>query len=712
MTKLTITFKPTSGTNQFVYNTGDVHIAISLDKKQPQRKTYCAALYYEPLIIMGVASNSSNNLTLEKRGHKLTTSFNGTHLHTQHVWLPGNYYLLLNDLEGNIIRFGLTLDTQCVFNIRSQRQCQPLSDEDILSSSCISQKGAWVGLFVRSGMNQIKRWVIERCKENRLNDIFEKNDKKALKQCDNMLITIPHKESAFISLMHHAANMQGEWSFGDCADFYNPNQAIPYQKLEEFFEKSNTEENFLSIRIPVSGDKVYLFYNIGALYGNGGKTIMHSILKHWPSDNRYAIFTGSQQEINSLLAAYPILQDYFPQRNRLSIEPYSREELIRSFIFELSIAKLAPAPSFVDAACRLISDAYSDGIITQWNYTQLRHYIIDHFLPIYRQHAIKGIHNGQNITDAIEMQVSDLISSFQTFRNISGDSTLDELNSMIGLDEIKQSITTLTHRVQFINQRRSLGLTTSDSTSLHAIFTGNPGTGKTTVARMLGKIYHSIGVLSRGDVICVDRTNMIGRYIGETEENMKYIIEEAKGNILFIDEAYTLYSPGDEKDFGRKALDCLLNVLTCPDPDMVVIMAGYAKEMDTLMTMNPGLVGRFPYKFHFANYTVPQLMQIAQLLLTKDQYELTPNAEALLYQAICDTANSHNEHFANARWIEQFIRNGIIPSLANRLSTTLHPLDRATYQLIEEADVRAAYALFNPHTIDLKPCRKVIGFSA
>jgi SpoVK/Ycf46/Vps4 family AAA+-type ATPase len=291
------------------------------------------------------------------------------------------------------------------------------------------------------------------------------------------------------------------------------------------------------------------------------------------------------------------------------------------------------------------------------------------------------------------------------------DKAIEELQSMVGLSEIKRSIVTLANRVKFYAERRQLGLQSSDMGVYHTILTGNPGTGKTTVARLLGRIYHSLGLLSKGDVICVDRKKIIGRYIGETEENMKMILREAQGNVLFVDEAYTLYTTGDERDFGRHAVECLLDVLSRKNPDMLIIFAGYEKEMDALMSMNPGLVGRFPYKFRFPNYTPDELMQIALKMLDADHYELTPEAHSSLLQTIRETVAARSETFANARWVEQFVMGGIIPALADRVSGTPHVLDRSVYQRIEAADVQTASARFGAKSIELRQ-RPAIGFCA
>ena len=209
-------------------------------------------------------------------------------------------------------------------------------------------------------------------------------------------------------------------------------------------------------------------------------------------------------------------------------------------------------------------------------------------------------------------------------------------------------------------------------------------------------------------MICADRTRLVGRYIGETEENMKAVLEEARGNVLFIDEAYNLYEGTvDRKDYGAKVIDSLLTVLSQPNPDMVIVFAGYEKEMDAMLNSNPGLMGCFPNKYRFNDYDADQLMEIALHLFAKDDYIISDDAKTILQQKICDTLAQRTKNFGNARWVEQFIRNGIIPAMANRV--TLEPIK--DYQHILASDVEEGYMKFNPRIIELKP-RRQVGFSA
>ena len=225
---------------------------------------------------------------------------------------------------------------------------------------------------------------------------------------------------------------------------------------------------------------------------------------------------------------------------------------------------------------------------------------------------------------------------------------------------------------------------------------------------MIGRIYHSLGVLSKGEVICADRTRLVGRYVGETENNMKIVLAEAHGNVLFIDEAYNLYEGTiDRKDYGAKVIDSLLTILSQPNPDMVIIFAGYEKEMDAMLNSNPGLMGRFPYKYRFSDYDADQLMEIALHLFAKDEYIISDDAKVILQQKICDTLVQRTKNFGNARWVEQFIRNGIIPAMANRVT-----LDAVKdYQHVLALDIEEGYKKFNPRMIELKP-RRQVGFNS
>ena len=266
------------------------------------------------------------------------------------------------------------------------------------------------------------------------------------------------------------------------------------------------------------------------------------------------------------------------------------------------------------------------------------------------------------------------------------------LNEMVGLDNLKKEIQKTFNYVRFNAIRRDLGLKSDIKGNHHMIFTGNPGTGKTTVAKKIGKIYHSLGLLSKGEVIVTERSRMVGRYIGETEQNMVALLEEARGNVLFVDEAYTLFDMSDDhKDFGYHALESLLTVLSQKNPDMLIIFAGYKNEIELMLQANQGLRGRFPHHFHFDDYSTDELMLIAQNIVDEEDYELDELSKKRLYSTIEETISQKDEHFSNARWIEQYVRNGIIPAVADRLICNEDELNRDNCRLITLDDINTAY---------------------
>ena len=247
---------------------------------------------------------------------------------------------------------------------------------------------------------------------------------------------------------------------------------------------------------------------------------------------------------------------------------------------------------------------------------------------------------------------------------------MTELNRMVGLKYLKQSLETLFCRTKFDRMRVHMGLPALSENRHHMIFTGNPGTGKTTIAKMIGKVFKELGILTKGEVITVERSDMVGKYIGHTEDNMNKLLEKAKGNVLFIDEAYSLCDNRsvDRADFGHRALECLLTALASNDSDMIVIMAGYEKQMKRMLETNPGMRGRFPYFFNFEDYTADELTQICVNKLVSKEFIVTDDVKDILLQYIRKALQEKDADFQNARWAEQFAMVGIVSAMASRMS--------------------------------------------
>lgn len=236
------------------------------------------------------------------------------------------------------------------------------------------------------------------------------------------------------------------------------------------------------------------------------------------------------------------------------------------------------------------------------------------------------------------------------------DSVIHELDELIGLDSIKKKVKEYTTYLNFIKLRKEKGFEDADKMNLHAVFTGNPGTGKTTVAKMLGKIYNELGLLSKGHVVEADRSDLVAEYIGQTAPKTKEVIKKARGGILFIDEAYALARKNDDsKDFGKEAIEILLKEMSDGDGDIAIIVAGYPDEMTNFLESNPGLKSRFNMYYDFPDYTPQDLMLIADYTAQKRAIVFNPEARELLYKKLVDSYRERDKTFGNARYVNTLI---------------------------------------------------------
>ena len=262
-----------------------------------------------------------------------------------------------------------------------------------------------------------------------------------------------------------------------------------------------------------------------------------------------------------------------------------------------------------------------------------------------------------------------------------------ELNELIGLDGVKREVNNLINMVTVHKLREANGLNTVDM-SLHMVFSGNPGTGKTTIARIMARIYRSLGVLSKGQLVEVDRSGLVAGYVGQTAAKTTKVIESALGGVLFIDEAYSLTSKS-ENDFGAEAIDTLLKAMEDHRDDLIVIVAGYDGLMDDFVHSNPGLESRFNRFLHFDDYNVDEMMQILDLRMKKGQYTLDEGAQAAA-RAYIEAANTSSISFGNARGVRNIFEKMLVEQ-ANRLSATAD-ITKEQLMTITEADVLAARA--------------------
>lgn len=236
-----------------------------------------------------------------------------------------------------------------------------------------------------------------------------------------------------------------------------------------------------------------------------------------------------------------------------------------------------------------------------------------------------------------------------------------KLDELIGLDEIKKQINDHSLYIKFLRLRRNKGIKDKRGINIHSVFVGNPGTGKTTVAKMMGKLYHKMGLLTRGHVHEVDRVDLVGEYIGQTAPKVKEAIDSARGGVLFIDEAYALARKNDDsKDFGKEVIEILLKEMSNGPGDLAVIVAGYPEEMEYFLDSNPGLKSRFKHVFEFRDYLPEELMDIASYLAEREKVKLSPGAKKALQNMIIHAFRQRDKSFGNARFVNDLIEKAKI----------------------------------------------------
>lgn len=271
--------------------------------------------------------------------------------------------------------------------------------------------------------------------------------------------------------------------------------------------------------------------------------------------------------------------------------------------------------------------------------------------------------------------------------------TLDQLDrELVGLAPVKTRIREIAALLLVERARRSIGLE-AEPPPLHMSFTGNPGTGKTTVARRMAEILHRLGYIRRNHVVSVTRDDLVGQYIGHTAPKTKDVLKKAMGGVLFIDEAYYLYRPENERDYGQESIEILLQVMEDNRDDLVVILAGYKDRMDTFFKSNPGMASRVAHHIDFPDYAADELFRIAELMVGSMNYRFDADAVAALKDYI--VRRMEQPRFANARSIRNALDRARLRQ-ANRLFAERgRLLDRAALQTITAADIRAS-RVFTP----------------
>ena len=271
----------------------------------------------------------------------------------------------------------------------------------------------------------------------------------------------------------------------------------------------------------------------------------------------------------------------------------------------------------------------------------------------------------------------------------SFEDVMQDMNALIGLQSIKKKVRQHAQYIQFLQLRKEKGFVEEDNINVHSVFIGNPGTGKTTVAGMMGKLYNKMGLLSKGHVHEVDRVDLVGEYIGQTAPKVKEAIEKARGGVLFIDEAYSLARANDDsKDFGREVIEILMKEMSNGVGDMAVIVAGYPKEMQHFLDSNPGLKSRFKIYFEFEDYLPQELSGIAIAASKQKGVKLTDEAKNKIDEVIIEAFRNRTRSFGNARFVHDIIEQAKI-NLGLRVMSALSPrsLTKEEISLIQLSDI-------------------------
>lgn len=262
---------------------------------------------------------------------------------------------------------------------------------------------------------------------------------------------------------------------------------------------------------------------------------------------------------------------------------------------------------------------------------------------------------------------------------------LDELDrELVGLAPVKTRIRDIAALLVIDKLRAAHGLT-AQNPSLHMCFSGNPGTGKTTVALRMAEILHRLGYIRKGHLVAVTRDDLVGQYIGHTAPKTKEVLKKAMGGVLFIDEAYYLYRPENERDYGQEAIEILLQVMENQRDDLVVILAGYKDRMDTFFQSNPGMSSRIAHHLDFPDYDVGELLTIADKMLAQQQYQFGPGARL----AFDDYLNRRLQqpHFANARSVRNALDRARLRQASRLFADRERTLTRDDLITIEPHDI-------------------------
>lgn len=416
-----------------------------------------------------------------------------------------------------------------------------------------------------------------------------------------------------------------------------------------------------------------LFENAGELYRNDTQNnynielrVVRALIDALTDKEQYScwmlVLAGDPTNMEYLLSSYPLLRKSLAKP--IYMEDFTTDELFeilddytRKYNLVLSSDAEKKLRTYIQHQCNHRGTGFGNGWLIQ---------------QLFDNRIIPAMHERLRHLDILVTEQMRLVEAEDIPAvNTASYAGTAELDALIGLGKIKTKVQSYLNAVRLANRRMELGLPTN-MPRLHMAFLGNPGTGKTTVAEIIGRVFASWGILSNGYVIRTEKSQMIGQYIGETEYKMRKLLECARGNILFIDEAYQLVE-GGEKDFGRIVMNSLLTELGKDNLDMVVIIAGYTAPMKRLLESNEGIESRFPNVFNFEDYTVDELVEIGKLQARNQGFTFTEGAIQNLRVIIEEAFEKPSQRFGNGRFISNLLQNEIIATIGARTAKLENP---------------------------------------
>lgn len=396
-------------------------------------------------------------------------------------------------------------------------------------------------------------------------------------------------------------------------------------------------------------DEAYSLVEEGVQGGGFGKEAIDTLVRltELHKDSLVVILAGYTEEMTRFLRVNPGLASRFPLI--LSFDDYSSEEMMKI------TQKIAAAKGFK------IDSEVKASLIEWYESSQIPGKKDNGNGRLVRNTIENAIRNQSNrIADQHNLPIEELtLLKKEDFeleqKQVTKVTILKELDQIVGLGQVKDFIRSLLAQVEVSNRRKALGLPESDIQTLHMVFKGNPGTGKTTIARILAKLFKELGVIKSGQLVETDRSGLVAGYVGQTALKTKSVIEDALGGVLFIDEAYALAR--GERDFGQEAIDTLVKAMDDYRDQLVVILAGYDEDMERFLDSNAGLRSRFPHIIDFPDYTPEEMLSISQIILKAKGYKATVEAEEIMLKVFKEKAQDSTA--GNGRFVRNLSENAI-----------------------------------------------------